>query len=121
MRAYLYVLATVFLTVYGQLVFKWRVDVAGEFPDYTGGRLRYFWDLTVDFWVITVIASVVLAAAAWTLAIDELDLSHAYPFMALTFVLVLFGSAAFFSEPITTWKLIGVALIAAGVMLSAQG
>jgi multidrug transporter EmrE-like cation transporter len=121
LRAYLSVLATVFLTVYGQLVFKWRVDELGDLPEDGSGRLRYFWELALDFWVITTIVAVVLAAIAWTIAIGELDLSQAYPFIALTFVFVLFGSAIFFSEPITVWKLVGVTLIAAGLAVGSQG
>ena len=121
LRAYLSVFASVLLTVYGQLVLKWRVDVAGDLPDGASGRLRYLWDLAIDPWVITVIVTVIAAGIAWILAIRELDLSRAYPFMALTFAFVLVGSSIFFAEPITSWKVVGVALIVAGVVLGAQG
>ncbi len=83
------VAATVVLTVYGQLVFKWRVDVAGAFPSGSGERLDYVVRLFLDPWVISVFVTALLASLTWALALTRFELSFAYPFMALSFVLVL--------------------------------
>jgi undecaprenyl phosphate-alpha-L-ara4N flippase subunit ArnE len=47
----------------------------------------------------------------------KLPLSQAYPFMASSFVLVIFGGAWLFLEPIGLGKILGTFLIIAGVII----
>jgi multidrug transporter EmrE-like cation transporter len=54
-------------------------------------------------------------------AMTKLDLSHAYPFTGLSFVLVTFVSAWLFQEPVTVPKIAGIALICAGIVVGSQG
>jgi multidrug transporter EmrE-like cation transporter len=54
-------------------------------------------------------------------ALTKLDLSHAYPFVGLTFVLVALASAWAFHEPLTGLKIAGIALICIGVVIGSQG
>lgn len=54
-------------------------------------------------------------------AMTKLQLSHAYPFMGLTFVVVMLASGFFFHELITTLKIVGVALIVLGLVVASQG
>jgi multidrug transporter EmrE-like cation transporter len=54
-------------------------------------------------------------------AMTKLDLSHAYPFTSLAFVLVTAASAVFFHEPMTGPKIAGIALICAGIVVGSQG
>lgn len=111
-------LVTVALTAFGQLAFKWRIDAAGAFPAETGDRVRFLADLALDPWVIAVFASALVASVTYGVALSRLELSVAYPFMSLSFVIVLVFSAALFSESMTPGKVIGVALICAGVIAS---
>ncbi|HEV2060230.1 MAG TPA: EamA family transporter [Solirubrobacteraceae bacterium] len=113
-------MTTVVLTVYGQLVFKWRIDEAGPVP--TGGfeRLEYVARLAVNPWIVSVILATVVASLTYGAALTRFDLSHAYPFMALSFVFVLLLSGWFFHESVTTLKVIGVALIVAGIAIGSQ-
>ena len=46
-------------------------------------------------------------------AMTKFEISVAYPFMSLAFVLVLLLSALFFQEPITLGKVLGMILICA--------
>jgi multidrug transporter EmrE-like cation transporter len=121
LMGYVYVLATVVLTVYGQLIFKWRIDEAGAFP--TGGseRLEYVARLAVNPWIVSVIVATVVASLTYAAALTRFDLSHAYPFMALSFVFVLLLSGWFFHESVTTLKVVGVFLIVAGIAIGSQG
>jgi multidrug transporter EmrE-like cation transporter len=111
-------LATVVLTVFGQLVFKWRIDEAGTFPSDTGERVRFLAELALDPWVIGVFVSALIASVTYGVALRRLELSVAYPVMSLSFVFVLVFSVLLFSESLTAGKVIGVALICAGVIVS---
>jgi multidrug transporter EmrE-like cation transporter len=118
--AYVFVATTVLCTVYGQLIFKWQTGRAGELPDDLSGRVSYLAKFLVNPWVITSLAAAGVAALAWVGALSKLDLSRAYPFVAASFVLVLFLSALFFDESITIPKVIGAVLIVAGLIVGSQ-
>jgi drug/metabolite transporter (DMT)-like permease len=121
MSAYAYIATTVVLTQFGQLVVKWRVDKAGALPPTGRAKLRFLLAYLRDPWIISVFATALLAALAWMAALTQLELSRAYPFLATTFVFVLLLSWPLFGETLTRYKVLGVALIAAGLTVGAQG
>lgn len=118
--AYLYILATVVLTVYGQLVVKWRVGELGALPAGTIDKAEILLRLTVTPWMLSVYAAAVLAGLAWMVAVSQLELSRAYPFVGLTFGLVLVASAVCFGEALTAGKVLGTGLIIAGIVVGAR-
>jgi multidrug transporter EmrE-like cation transporter len=119
--SYLYVLCTVLLTVYGQIVIKWQVLEAGAFPADPADKLRFLVRLLCNPWVLTALAAALLAAVSWMAAMTRLPLAHAYPFMSLAFVLVMLASAWFFGEPVTPLKVAGIALVVLGIAVGSQG
>ena len=120
MTRYLYPLATLLLTVYGQLVVKWQVDRAGAMPADLGGKAAYLGRLILSPWVISVFLAAFLAAASWMVALTHFPLSRAYPVMSVSFALVLFGSAIWFGESLSWPKVAGVTLIALGLIVSTR-
>ena len=118
MRSALLVFAVLGFTVYAQLVIKARVLVhtaqAGA-----RGKLHYLVLMFTDVWVLSALAAAVVATVSWMLAIQRLELGYAYPFIALSFVLVPIGATALFGEPLPATQLLGIALIIAGVTVSA--
>jgi drug/metabolite transporter (DMT)-like permease len=118
--SYVYVAATVLLTVYGQLIVKWQVGDTARLAD-PSQRAAFLLALLANPWVLSALAAAFAAALCWMLAMVKLELSHAYPFVSLSFVLVLFLSALFFGELLTWQKVAGVALIVGGVALGSQG
>ena len=118
---YFYILITIILTVYGQLIVKWQVSLAGTFPASVGNKILFLGKLLINPWVISSMAAALLAGMAWMAAMTKLHLSYAYPFMGLTFVLVLVLSGIFFDEPMNWQKTVGIFLIMGGIALSSQG
>lgn len=119
--SYLYIGCTVLLTVYGQLIIKWQVLSAGDFPEAPSDKLWFLLHLVFNPWVISAFAAALLASVTWMAAMTKLQLSHAYPFMSLAFVLVIILSGVFFNEPITVTKWVGIALVMAGLVVGSQG
>lgn len=117
----IYIMITIVLTVYGQLIVKWQVNLAGVFPAAPWDKMVFLGKIMINPWVISSMVAALLASFAWIAALTQLPLSYAYPFMGLTFVLVLLLSATFFQESMTWMKIAGVVLIVAGVTLSSQG
>jgi len=118
---YVYVATTVLLTVYGQLILKWRVEQSDPLPDGVGDRIVALVRLAFEPWMLTVFVAAFVAALSWMAAMTQLDLSRAYPFVAFSFILVLIGSAVFFDEALTAPKVLGVLLIMIGLAVGAQG
>ena len=61
------------------------------------------------------------AFLCWMAAMTKFDLSYAYPFMSLSFLLVLVLSVALFHEPLTISKVVGVGFIVAGIIIGSRG
>jgi multidrug transporter EmrE-like cation transporter len=118
--AWLCVAGTILLTVYGQLVVKWQVQRLGALPASLRGRAEFFVTLLTNPWVLSVLVAAFIAALSWMAAMTKLPLSRAYPFVGLSFVLVLVLSAVFFDEALTVAKVAGVGLIVAGLIVGSQ-
>ena len=118
---YLYIFATIGLTVYGQLILKWRIGQFGPLPAELPDKLKFLFGLLFDPAIFSGFAAAFLASLAWMAAMTKFDLSHAYPFMSLNFVVVLLLSGWLLSEPMTLQKLLGVGLIVIGTVVAARG
>lgn len=118
---YLYIAATIAFTVYGQLILKWRVGFYGQMPTESLEKLKFIFGVLLDPWVLSGLAAAFLASLAWIAAMTKFELSHAYPFMSLNFVVVLLLSGWLLSEPITFQRVLGVGLIMLGTVVSARG
>jgi drug/metabolite transporter (DMT)-like permease len=103
-----WILLSVVLNAAGQVLLK---QAGSLYADGSFSALFLHWEI----WV----AMAVYAASAvcWLWVLSRVDLSMAYPFLALTFPVVAGLSAFFFSEPVTEVRWAGVGLIVAGVWL----
>ena len=54
-------------------------------------------------------------------ALSQVELGYAYPFISLSYVLILIASKALFGEELSAMKLFGVASICLGVLVIAGG
>jgi multidrug transporter EmrE-like cation transporter len=59
----------------------------------------------------------VASAGVWLYVLSQLEVSKAYPFVGLGFVLTMLFAYLFLNEPITALKLTGTLLIVSGVVL----
>ncbi len=55
------------------------------------------------------------------LAVSRLELSKAYPFMALNFLLVCIAAVPLFGESFTVAKGVGLATVVLGLIILSQG
>ena len=118
---YLFIFLTVFFTVYGQLVFKWRMQLKGAIPN--GNFLnKIYFILTayLDLWIISGFAAAFLASMCWAATLTKFELSYAYPFTSLSFVLVFFAGVFLFNEEFNWYKVVGLLFIITGVIITAK-
>jgi len=109
------------LTVYGQIIMKWRIQEFGSLPIGAFEKIRFLLTLLLDPAILSGFAAAFLAGLAWMAALSKFDLSHAYPILSLNFVLVLLLSAWLLNEPMTWQKMVGVIMIVIGTIIASQG
>jgi len=114
---YAYVLATVGFGLYGQLVLKWQLSSVGAAPHSMAELGPFLLRALLNPWVLSSVASAFLGMLTWMAALSRLPLSQAYPFVSLSFPLVLVSSWLAFGEPLTVVKVLGVMLIMAGLIV----
>ena len=119
--SYLFILLTVLFTVYGQVVIKWQIVSSGAMPAGFFNKLVFLLRLLLNPWIMSGFTAAFLAALCWMAAMTKLDLSHAYRFVAFTFVLVMFAGALLFNEPLNWQKVTGMVLIVLGIIIGSQG
>jgi len=73
-----------------------------------------------NFFVVGGLGVMVISMACHLLVLSKVDISYAYPFLGLSFVLVTFWGHFVLTEPLSIYKIVGVSLIVCGVALVAK-
>jgi drug/metabolite transporter (DMT)-like permease len=118
---YVYIALTILFTVYGQLVIKWQVNSIGELPPGLIEKVLFILKQYLNIWIISGFASGFLASMTWIAAMTEFEISFAYPFMSLSFIIVMFFSAFFFHESLTLARLLGTSIVLIGLFIATRG
>ncbi len=120
---YIYILGTIFFTVYGQIILKWRISGLGvQIPNDSTlyDKLLALSKLLIDPFILSGFVSAFVASLFWMIAMSKFDLTHAYPFMSLAPALVLVFGFLFLAEAITIGKVLGLILISAGIIVTVK-
>lgn len=119
--AYLCVFATIILTVYGQIILKWRImSLQVELPEGVGGKFMRLIMLFTDVYILSAFISAFLASLFWMAAMTKLEITKAYPFMSLAPALVFVLGVVFFGESFSWGKIIGLVFIVLGIVITVK-
>lgn len=120
MKGYFYVFCTIFFTIYGQIILKWRLNILGGASETFQEKVKYLFRALSDVYVLSGFLSAFVASLFWMLAMTKLDLTKAYPFISLSPPLVFLMAVLFLGESFTWGKVIGLILIAAGTIVTVR-
>ena len=118
MVAQILILASVALGVVGQLALKVGVTRLGVLSVGDRGVAVRLMSKPL-IWVGLGVYG--LGTFFWLAALSRVELGYAYPFLSLSYVLVVFASWLFLRERLSTTRLLGVAVICVGVCAVAGG
>jgi uncharacterized membrane protein len=62
-----------------------------------------------------------LSTIFWLIALSKKDLSYVYPFISLTFIIVLILSHFILKEQVSTARIVGTIIIVVGLMVVVRG
>jgi drug/metabolite transporter (DMT)-like permease len=116
---HLLLVAILVLSVYSQLIMRSRALVHASGANSAADYLQYVVGMATDWRVLSAAGATFLAGVCWLLALQRLELGYAFPFMALSFVLIPVSANLFLGEPLPMTQLLGLGLVVAGVSVSA--
>jgi drug/metabolite transporter (DMT)-like permease len=102
--------------VTGQLLLKKAMLGIGVLTPSAGAVPTIVLRLATSPLVIIGLSCYVLGSFFWLIALSRAQLSFAYPFVGLSFVLIFAASWYFYGESINIWRLAGMVSILIGVL-----
>ena len=113
------VLASIAVGAWGQILLKQGVDAVGPLLLGTRGVGRLLKAALRGGRLAAGFALYAASAVLWLFGLSRVDLSYAYPLLALNMILVTLGARFALGERVSRLRWAGVALIAAGIALVA--
>ena len=121
MPAVVPILGSVLFGVVGQLVLKAGVTALGPIGLGSKGLVGTILRVALQPLIVAGFALYGLGMICWLIALSQVELGYAYPFISLSYVLILIASRVLFREELSAMKLFGVASICLGVIVIAGG
>jgi multidrug transporter EmrE-like cation transporter len=116
------ILVSVTLAAVAQVTLKAGMN---HVTDANGGQLALNGEslkqIASQVWVWAGLIIFAFSAVLWLFALSRANLSFAYPFAALGYVIIVIASILFLDEHVQPLTWVGVALIVAGILVVAQG
>jgi drug/metabolite transporter (DMT)-like permease len=119
--SFLLIIATVTFTVVGQLLVKIGMTRLVEKHPGRQVNLGFMVDALLVPANLLGLGCAVLAALCWMAVLSRVPLSVAYPFTALSMVLVLLLSGLMLSEKVVPMQWCGVFVVALGLWIGTRG
>ena len=101
----------------GQILFKLAAQTLRDPGEFSAASIVR---MALNPYLIAGVVLYGLTTLLWVAILTDTGLSRAYPFMALTLVLVPLAGIAIFKEPFSTSLLIGGLLMLAGLLIIAR-
>ena len=114
---YILIFIAVISMTAAQLLAKKGILSLGQLPSTISEIIPFFLKVYSNVYVISAVLITIVASLAWLLALSRAQLSFAYPFMALSYVLVVLFSLLFFREDVSILRWSGILVICLGVFL----
>lgn len=115
--AIVYILISVFSGATGQILLKKGMSSMGPLTLSMDQLFNIFWRIGTNPYVVIGLAIYVAGTVFWLAALSRVDLSYAYPFASLSYVVMLTASWQLFNENITPMRLLGSLVVCLGVFL----
>lgn len=118
---YVYIFFSIVLTVYSQIMIKWSLSRMGASPDVFPDKFIFLIKAIFNPLVFSGFVAAFLSGLCWMAALTKFEISYAYPFMSLAFVMVTICSYFLLNESISSYKIAGLLLIIAGIVVASKG
>lgn len=115
--AIIYILVAVVGSAAGQLLLKKGMSTMGPITISAGQIFNILLRLATNPYVVIGLLIYVCGTLFWLAALSRVDLSYAYPFASLSYIVMIIGGWQLFGEKIDVWRIFGSLAVMAGVIL----
>jgi drug/metabolite transporter (DMT)-like permease len=121
-KSVLLIILSITIAVGGQILLKLGMNKIGPVSlNGLGAVGNLFINIFKSPMVLVGLFCYAISAAIWLVVISVVDLSFAYPFIGLTYVLILLVSRFILKEDVNPLRWAGAAIITAGVIVISRG
>jgi len=114
------ILLGVALNAVAQLLLKKGMMTIGQFSFSRDALLAIVPSVALSPFILAGLASYVVGVVIWMLVLSRVDVSAAYPFLSLGYIVAAICGWFFFAEHISLMRIVGIALTCIGVIFISQ-
>jgi multidrug transporter EmrE-like cation transporter len=114
------ILAVVTTNALSQILLKQGMNTIGKFEFDGGNLMRMLPVVAFNPYVVGGLAVLVFSMGLHLMALSRVELSFAYPFLSVSYILVLIAGYFWFGDVINSSRIIGVGLICVGTFFIAR-
>jgi multidrug transporter EmrE-like cation transporter len=111
------ILTGVLLNAFAQVLLKKGMLGIGYFEFQFQNFFPIIKKVAINLYVLSGLASYVISVTIWLLVLARVEVSYAYPFLSVGYVVVTLAGYFVFQETLSWVRAIGVAIIIVGVFL----
>jgi multidrug transporter EmrE-like cation transporter len=112
------IFAGVLLNSAAQLMLKAGARTLGTVAMGSGHSLMTAaWSAATQPWIVLGLVCYFVSAGLWILALTRVDVTIAYPMLSMGYVIAALLAWQLFGEPLTSGRVLGIAIILAGVVV----
>ncbi len=115
--ALVYILISVILGAIGQIMLKNGLNAMGMLTLNVASLGGTLWRLVTNPFVFFGLVVYVTGTVFWLAALSRVDLSYAYPFASLSYVVMLLAAFLIFKENVSLLRIIGTLVVGLGVLI----
>ncbi len=115
--AIIYILISVLLGAVGQVMLKVGLNTMGALTLNLGSLGNTLWRLGTNPFVFFGLVVYVTGTLFWLAGLSRVDLSYAYPFASLSYVVMLVAAWLLFRENISLLRIMGTLVVVVGVLI----
>jgi drug/metabolite transporter (DMT)-like permease len=112
-----YILVSVVLGATGQILLKKGMGGMGPLTLSVSQLGNILWRIVTNPYVVIGLGIYVCGTLFWLMALSRVDLSYAYPFASLSYIVMLTASWLLFNENITPMRVLGSVVVGIGVLI----
>ena len=112
---HIYIFYTIFAATVSSLLVKWQINQINNSFEGAFNLFDFFLKLIQSPWIIFAIILQIFGIFSWVIALSKFELSYAYPFTIITYILIIFFSLFIFNESFSFYKALGSILVILGI------
>lgn len=114
---FMLIIISILLSVSAQILLKHGMSSQSVVQALSTGPVESVLSIVTNINVLLGLSAYVVSVGFWLIVLSKLDVSKAYPFVGLGFILTMLFAYVFLNEPITAMKLVGTSFAFLGIIL----